>query len=371
MSKFYRILYIEGNGNLAGGGQISLLKLLKKLNREKFEPVVICPFKGNLTSRLESIGIKTIIIPMNPPKKNLFSFIFSIKKLRSLFLKLKVNLVHANTSRSALYGGLAAKPLGIPVIWHVRVIESEGLYDRFLVSLCTKLITVSMAVQKRFDWLLKKHPEKIAVIHNGVDLQEFNPEINGNDVREEFDIPLDIPVAGVLGNLIPWKGQKYFIQAAVEVIKTVPAARFLVVGDGECRKKLESLTEKLGLKGKIIFTGRRFDIPRIIAAMDVVVNSSISPEPFARVVIESMATGKPVVAMNEGGIPEVIEDSVSGILIPPKNSSLMAQAIIGLFNDKEKARKIGLAARRNVEKKFSIEQNAKKTEEVYLKILNA
>lgn len=371
MGEFYRILYIEGTGNLAGGGQISLLELLKKLDREKFEPLVICPFKGNLTSRLESMGIKTIIIPMKSPKKNLFSFIFSIKKLRSLFLKLKVNLVHANTSRCALYGGVAAKLLEIPVIWHVRVIESEGLYDRFLASLCTQLITVSMAVQKRFDWLLKKNPEKIAVIHNGVDLQEFNPEINGNDVRQEFDIPLDIPVAGVLGNLIPWKGQEYFIQAANEVIKTVPAARFLVVGDGECRKKLESLAEKLGLKGKIIFTGRRSDIPRIIAAIDVVVHSSISPEPFSRVIIESMASGKPVVAMNEGGILEVIEDSISGILIPPKNSSLMAQAIIDLFNDKEKAKKIGLTARKNVEEKFSIEENAKRIEEVYLKIFNA
>ena len=153
--------------------------------------------------------------------------------------------------------------------------------------------------------------------------------------------------------------------------RTVPAARFLVVGDGECRKNLESLAEKLGLRGKIIFTGRRFDIPCIIAAMDVVVHSSISPEPFARVVIESMATGKPLVAMNEGGIPEVIEDGVSGILIPPKNSSLMAKAIIDLFNDKEKSRKIGFTARKNVEKKFSIEENVKKIEELYLKILNA
>jgi glycosyltransferase involved in cell wall biosynthesis len=371
VSKHYRILYIEGTGNLAGGGQISLLELLKKLNREKFEPVVICPFKGNLTSRLESMGIETVIVPMNSPKKNLFTFIVSVKKLKDLFLKLKVNLVHANTSRCALYGGLAAKSLGIPVIWHIRVIESEGLYDRFLVSLCTQLITVSVAVQKRFRWLLRKHPEKIAVIHNGVDLREFNPEINGNDVRKEFDIPLDVQVAGVLGNLIPWKGQEYFIRAANEVIKAVPAARFLVVGDGECRKDLESLAEKLKLRGKIIFTGRRFDIPRIIAAMDVVVHSSISPEPFARVVIESMASAKPVVAMNEGGIPEVIEDGVSGILIPPKNSSLMAQTIIDLFNDRKKARKIGLTARQNVEKNFSIEENAKKTEELYLKILNA
>jgi len=101
------------------------------------------------------------------------------------------------------------------------------------------------------------------------------------------------------------------------------------------------------------------------------VHSSISPEPFARVIIEGMAMGKPVVAMNEGGVPEVIEDGVSGISIPPKNSSLMAQTIVGLLNDKEKAKKFGLIARKRTEEKFSIEKNVRKTEEVYLQILNA
>lgn len=370
MSKLYHILYIETSGDFAGGGQISLLNLLRNLDRNRFEPVLACPFKGSLTSEVENIGIKTIITPMDSPKKNLFAFIPSVRRLRRLLVELGVDIIHANTSHSTLYGGLTAKPLKIPVIWHVRVIESEGLYDRFLAGLCSKLIVVSNAVRERFNWLLKKHSAKVMVIHNGVDLKEFNPELSGDDTRKEFNLSPEIPVAGVVGNLIPWKGQEYFIRAAAEVIKNVSDARFFVVGDGECRKNLEGLTEKLGLTGKAIFTGRRSDIPRVMAGMDVVVHSSISPEPFARVIIEGMAMGKPVVAMNEGGVPEAIEDGISGILIPPKNSSLMAQAIVGLFNDREKAREIGLAARKNVEEKFGIKENVKKTEEVYLQILN-
>lgn len=370
MSQLYRILYIEGSGNLAGGGQVSLLELLRKLDRKKFEPILVCPFKGSLTSRVENMGIKTVIFSGDSPKKNLFSFISSVKQVRNLIRESRIDLIHANTSRSALYGGLAGKPLGIPVIWHVRVIESEGAYDRFLVSLCTKLIVVSRAVRKRFNWLLKKYPEKVVVIYNGVDMQAFNPGISCDDIRAEFNLPADVPVAGIVGNLLPWKGQECFVRAAKEVIRVIPGARFLVVGDGECRDNLERLTGETGLKGKVIFTGRRSDIPRLMAAMDIVAHSSITPEPFARVIIEGMAMEKPVVAMNEGGVPEVIEDGVSGVLIPPKNPSLMARVIIDLFNNGEKAREIGLTARRRIEEKFSIEKNVQATEGVYLQVLN-
>lgn len=370
LSKSYRILYIEGSGNLAGGGQQSLLRLLRKLDRKKFEPVLACPSKGSLTSRVESLGIKTKLFSGDSPKKNPFSFISSVKQVRNLIGESGIDLVHANTSRSALAGGLAGKTLGIPVIWHVRVIESEGAYDRFLASLCARLIAISYAVQKRFNWLLKKHPEKVVVIHNGVDPQEFNPGISGAAIRREFTLPPEAPVAGVVGNLIPWKGQECFVRAAPEVLKTISDARFLVVGDGECRGRLEKLAGELGLKGKLIFTGERFDIPGLMAAMDVVVHSSITPEPFARVVIEAMATGKPVVAMNAGGVPEIIEDGVSGVLIPPQNPARMAGAIIDFFNNRAKAVEIGLTARRRIEENFSIEKNVRATEDLYLQVLN-
>lgn len=370
MSQLTRILYIEGRGDLAGGGQVSLLELLKKLDRKKFEPILVCPFKGSLTSAVENIGIKTIIIPLDSPRKTPLAFISSLEKLRRLLKGLKADIIHANTSRSALYGGLSGKALGIPVIWHVRVIEPEGAYDRFLVSLCTRLIVISQAVQKRFHWLVQKHPEKLVVIHNGVDTLIFNLGISGEGIRQEFALPPEVPVAGVVGNLVPWKGQECFVRAAKEVIKIIPAARFLVVGDGECRADLERLSEELGLKGKVIFTGRRSDVSKLMAAMGVVVHSSITPEAFGRVVVEAMAMGKPVVAIKAGGVLEIIEDSVSGVLIPPENPELMARAIIDLFNNREKAMEIGLTARRRVAEKFSIEKNVLAIEELYRQVLN-
>lgn len=365
----YRVLYIENSGDIAGGGQISFLKLLENIDRTLVEPILVCPFNGNLVSRVEEMGIPVKILSMDSPKKNPIKFFGSVHKLRQLMRSMKVDLVHANTSRSTLYAGLAAKPLELPVIWHVRVIESEGKYDRFLTGLCNKLVVVSKAVEKRFNWLLSKNPEKVAVIHNGVDLREFCPMISGDGVRSEFNIKPNVPVAGIVGNLLAWKGQEYFIRAASAVRKVIPSAMFLVVGDGECRHDLERSSEKLGIRDKIIFTGRRFDIPKLMAAMNVVIHSSITPEPFARVILEAMAMGKPIVAMNEGGVPEAIKDGVNGISIPPKNASLMAQKIIGLLGDRDKAKKMGQAARKCAEEHFSIEANVKKIQKEYLQIL--
>ena len=365
----YRILYIEGSGDIAGGGQISFLKLLENIDRTLIEPILVCPFSGNLVSHVEEMGISVKILSMDSPKKNPIKFFGSVHKLRQLMRSMKVDLVHANTSRSTLYGGLAAKPLELPVIWHVRVIESEGWYDRFLSGLCHKLVVVSKAVEKRFNWLLSKNPEKVTVIHNGADIREFYPIISGDDVRSEFNLKPNVPVAGVVGNLLVWKGQEYFIRAASEVRKVIPSAMFLVVGDGECRHDLERSSEKLGIRDKVIFTGRRFDIPKLMAAMNVIVHSSITPEPFARVILEAMAMGKPVVAMNGGGVPEVIKDGVNGISIPPKNASLMARKIMELLSDRDKAKKMGQAARKCIEEHFSIEAIVKKIQKEYLQIL--
>jgi len=107
----YRVLYIESSGDIAGGGQISLIKLLENIDRTLIEPVLVCPFRGNLVSHVEEMGIPVKILNMDTPKKNPVNFFGSVHKLRQLMRSVKVDLVHANTSRSTLYGGLAAKPL--------------------------------------------------------------------------------------------------------------------------------------------------------------------------------------------------------------------------------------------------------------------
>jgi glycosyltransferase involved in cell wall biosynthesis len=293
-----------------------------------------------------------------------------ILQLRKLVRELQPDLIHANTSRAMLYGGLATLTTKIPVVWHVRVIESEGCYDRLLACLSNRIFTCSGAVAARFDWLAGKKTEKVRVIYNGVDLREFGTSLSGDAVRKEFNLRDEDLVVGVVGNLLAWKGQDTFLRAAAIVAGKVPRARFLMVGDGEYRGELEKLSAQLGLRSKVYFTGHRTDIPQVIAAMAVAVHCSNSPEPFARVVIEAMASGKPVVAMNEGGILEIIGDGLSGVLVPPREPSLLASAIIELLLDPGKSADMGRAARRRIENHFSIETNVKETTEEYMKILS-
>ena len=366
----YNILYMECRGDLSGGGQISLWNLIKRLDRNKFEPVVVCPCRGSLTENLINLGIKIEIIPLPTLRvPNPFLFFSTLNKLRKIVKKYKIDLIHSNASRPTVYGGIISKLLKIPLIWQARIIESEGLYDKFLAGFCEKIIAVSDAVEKRFAWLRKK--DKIILIYNGVDTEEFNPQISPASIRREFKLATDAPIAGTIGNLISGKGQEYFIRAAAEVAKNITNVLFFIVGDGEDREQLEELADALGLREKVVFTGNRSDIPQLIAAIDIIVQPSVYPESFGRVIIEGMATGKPVIATNQGGVPEIIEDGISGILIPPKNSPLMAKAIIDLIINREKAGRIGLAARKKVKEKFSIEGNVKKTEGLYLQLLNA
>ena len=355
----FSISYIANTGQIFGGGEISLLKLLANLDKRKFHPIVVCPASGPLSEAIQKMGIEVTVIKMETLRKiNPFHLFSSVWQMRRFIKAGHIDLVHSNGSRATLYGGLAAKFAKVPVIWHVRVIESEGCYDKFLASLCAKLIAISQAVQKRFDWLLQNKPEKITMIYSGVDLEEFNPHVSGAGIRQRYGLSSKTRVVGIVGNLIPWKGQEYFIRAARIIDERIPDVIFLVVGDGEYRRKLEDLTKELGLEEKIIFTGARRDIPEVMAAMDIIVHSSISPEPFGRVIIEALASGKPLVAINSGGVPEIGEDYTELRLVPPRNEVAMAEAVICLLQDKEKAIKMGRLGRRRVENWFDIKANA-------------
>ena len=365
-----RVLYLEGSGDFLGGGQISLYKLLEKLDRSVVDPILLCPAGGSFASSVADLGIPVLTLPFPSPRGRLMSSLKEILQLRKLVRELQPDLIHSNTSRAMLYGGLATLTTKIPVVWHVRVIESEGWYDRLLAGLSNRIFVCSEAVAARFDWLAGKKAEKVRVIHNGVDLREFGTSLSGDAVLQECNLRDEDLVVGVVGNLLAWKGQDTFLRAAAIVAGKVPRARFLIVGEGEYRGELEKLSAQLGLRSKVYFMGHRTDIPQVIAAMDVAVHCSNSPEPFARVVIEAMASGKAVVAMNEGGILEIIVDRLSGVLVPPKEPSLLASAIIELLLDPGKSADMGWAARRRIENHFSIETNVRETTEEYMKILS-
>ncbi|MDO9565596.1 MAG: glycosyltransferase [Candidatus Desulfaltia sp.] len=368
MTKSYNILYLVNSGEIIGGGEISLLGLIKELNRKKFNPLVICPEGGSLFNELNKIVVETKIVRMETIRNlNIFSWVRTVNKLIQLIKKREINLIHSNGSRATIFGGIAARLTKTPLIWHVRIADSDKLLDKFLVKLADKIIVVSKAVSRRFDWIEDKE-DKIVLVYNGIDLERFKPDVGIRKVRGKISLSSETPLVATVGRLDWYKGHKYLLVAAEKVVQALPDARFLIVGDGEYRERLENQVKQLNLDKNVIFTGNRKDIPEILASIDLFVLSSVS-EGFGRAAAEAMACGKPVVATKAGGLSEVVEDGITGRLVPPKNPAALAKAIIELLKDKKKSENIGIAGRKRVEKLFSIEKNVKSIEELYEKIL--
>lgn len=372
--KTFKVLYIDEWGDLHGGGQIYLLNLLTKLDRNKFIPLCVCPFRGSFVDTIEKLGIRVEIIKMkrliNP--LNIFSFPSSIMKIILLIKKENIDLIHSNAAiRGTIYSGIAAKITRIPFIWQVHILNPAGLIDRFLALLATKIIVVAKAVKARFRWL--KESKKIIINYNGVDLEKFNPNISRMVIRESLGLCLDVPVVGTIGILHPQKGQEYLLKAAGKVKEGMPDVKFLIVGedvteDKRYKIKLENLVRKLRLSENVIFTGWLNNIPEVLTGIDIFVLPS-PVDHFPLVVLEAMASGKPVVATNVGGVPEMVKDGLTGVLVPPKDIKGLAETIVSLLKDGEKAKRMGLAARRHVEEFFNMDVNANRMEQVYEQLL--
>lgn len=370
----YPVLFIERNGDIRGGGHISLINMLRYLDRRYFLPYFVCSSNGTLFNSVRSMGIESEIIETRPVKGLKFFSMFScILKLSRLVKQWDIRIIHSNAgaTRDTFYSALTARFMGVPFIWHVRVIELGGILDRILAILSTRIIAISNAVKTRFSWF--KDGNKIKVIYNGVDLDEFRLDIDSSLRKSELKIYKNEIVIGIVGQLIPWKGHKVLFKSVKALKEKVSNIKLLVVGDevpqgSSYRKKLEIFAKKVGIKDEVIFTGFRNDIPRIMAAIDVFVLPSLG-EPFGRVLLEAMAMGKPVVATDSGGVPEIVVNGETGILVPPKDVKAMTEAIYFLITHKKKAQEMGKTGRKRIEEIFTIQQNVQRIQDIYLDIL--
>jgi glycosyltransferase involved in cell wall biosynthesis len=376
MMKKVHVLYITAQGNVMGGGEVSLLNLLKYLDRERFTPLVVFPSEGLLFQAVRKMNIKTKVIALKPLKKmHLFSFIRGVTKLFCFVRKEKIDIIHSNAaaSRESIYSAVVAKLARIPFIYHARVLESSKGIEKFLTGFSTRIIAISEKVKDKFSFVKDKN--KLIKIYNAVDLNEFNPDIKGGEkVRAEFGISSKEKIVGIVGRLYPLKGVDVFLKAAAGVERKIAKIKYLIVGEdassGSYQKELKRQAEELSIKSEVIFTGYRTDIPELIAAMDIFVLPSLEGyEAFGRVVIEAMAMSKPVVATRSGGVPEIVEDGVTGIMISPGDAEAMAEAIVSLLKDEERAKQMGLEGRQKAERFYDLRTHLERIENLYLHLL--
>jgi len=247
------------------------------------------------------------------------------------------------------------------------------LWDRVLFRLQgTKVIAISQHIKRTLVNNYGMSAGRIQVIYNGVNLHRFVPPNPDQvaELRQRLQMPKGIPVVVSVAALIPEKGIGNLLAAAKQVLSEKPDALFWIVGDGPLFEKLRREAEELRIHQNVRFTGLRSDVDRIMAAADVVAVPSTWQEPAGLVVIEAMATARPVVATRVGGIPEYLEEGATGILVEPRKPDQLARALLRLLNSPKERTEMGIAGRRRAEALFSMERWVFDTLEFYGKAMD-
>lgn len=342
-----------------GGSDITLLRLLRNLDKDEYEILHLMPYPGPLIDEFRSAGIRVEIIDMprirlfkNPLKYIivLLRFFPTVFKIKNIIEDCKIDII-CTFSMSSLYGALAAKLANRPhVLMANEYLSVLRLVSHYFYFLSEKVICCSSIVSTMF-----KKSNKIMVIPPGIDLHEFSAQVNKEKVRQ--DLGVNGNLVSMVTRLTPWKGVEIFIKAASYVKGNTKFAIFgqPVMGRERYLCKLERLIEKLGLRDRVLIkAGGNKDIAQVMAASDIIVHASLRPEPFGLVIIEAMAMQKPIIASRLGAPLEIISDGVDGKLIEPGNPKALAAAISTLLENHAMALEMGLYARKKVTRDFDI-----------------
>jgi glycosyltransferase involved in cell wall biosynthesis len=355
------------HGKTYSGGEHSLYLLYKYIDRERFNPVVVCLEDGLLAKRLAERSIKVYCLGTSSRiPLGLLSRIMSIAR------KEKAHLIINQTTRTTLLGRIVSLLSGTP---NVTIVQAPILRD----TNTTKPRWVNHLLEKTTGFLSDRHvvvnsamrdemigwgkqPAKIRVIYNSVDPEYLDYRGKNIIFRNEFGIEEERPAAGMIASFRPRKGAEYLIRAMADVIREVPTALLFMIGHGEWVKRkdyieeLRELARSLGIAHIVHFTGFRSDIPQILSELDVLVLPSLFGEGSSLTVLEAMGLGCPVIATATEGNVELIENEVTGILVPPADHSALARAIVSLLTDRQRAARMGEAAKRRVRGKFTADQ---------------
>lgn len=344
-----------------GGGERYLELLCDRLDRARYRTLVICPEPGPFVGRMKERGVETHLVHLAP----LFNPL-ALWRLTRLLARERVTILQTHGARANFYGRIAGRLAGVPVIIstiHNSLKDYEvsplkrwvyALLLRLTLSLVHRIICVSDAT--RCD-LIDECPAaeaKTQTVYNGVDPSVFPARPHRQKVRQELGIPQG-PVLVTIGRLTEQKGHRYLLRAFPGLLSTWPQLCCVFVGEGELHDALHHLAIDLGVERACRFVGVREDIADILAAADLFVLPSLS-EGFPFVLLEALAMGRPVVASRVNGVPELIEDHKTGLLVPPRDPQALARAIRDMLSDPATASKLGAAGRALVQERFTVDR---------------
>jgi glycosyltransferase involved in cell wall biosynthesis len=367
-----------------GGPAIQAALLSAGLEGDKFSCTLITgqvrPNESDMSYLARELGVESLVIPELHKGSNIIDDLISFCKLYKFLKKEKPDIVHTHGAKAGALGRLAARLTGVPVIihtFHGHMFRSYYnwlktkyflLVERLLARITDKIIVISESQKGEIKrYLNLKDDNKLPLVLLGFELDRFLKINKGEDkLRQKESIPQEAIVVGTAGRLTAIKNYEMFIKAAKEIKKRSndKIIKFLIVGGGELKNKLTALSSKLGIQKDVIFAGWRKDMDSVYTAMDIVVLTSLN-EGTPVSLIEALASAKPVVATDVGGVREVVENGKSGFVVPSNDINAFSEATSILINDKKKRYEFGLYGRDFVKERHSKDKLIKAIDNLY------
>lgn len=398
-----RTLALVNASSRMSGVEFSTLYLARGLDRAAWSPIVICPEEGDLTAQCSAENIPALILPqarfhstsmrfegnwffpafsLVNPYALVVNCIAVFQTARRLAQTLRTEdpaLVVTKSMMAHFYGGLAARLAGIPCVWHVQDRVSNQAGPLFPLSLslggrllAREIIADAETIARQIEKLVPR--ERITVILNGVDAEEFSPEIDGCPIRAEWKVNSEDFLVGVVSRPTFWKGQHVLIQAIARLKDELPQVRAAIIGaplfeNETYALQLRDVASNLNVEDRVLFTGFRHDMPRVLAALDIYVHTALEKDSSPLAVVSAMAAGKAIICSSVDGTRQLFEDGVDGLLVPPGDACALADKIRLLVHDARLRDSLGRAARLKAVRELSLETFARHCEAVFERAL--
>lgn len=366
MRSMMRILHTEWSMGW-GGQEIRILAEMKAFRELGIDMAIACRQGARIGAEASRAGFVVHSLPfagrMDP---------VTILGLRRIAHAGKFSLIHTHSSIDSWCGGLAGRLFGIPVV-RSRHLSSEvrpGLNARIVYDwLPDAVISSGRHIRDHLVDRCGCRPEKHFSIPAGADHRRFSPDIDSSSVQAEFGLEGKFPVIGIVAVLRSWKGHRVLMEACATLRDAYPDLRLLMVGDGPLRDHLPGWAGELGLTGRVVFAGHRDDVPACMKAMDVCVLPSLKNEATSQVMPQAMLVGTPVICSSAGGLTEVVQDGVTGRIVPPGDTSALAEALGDCLTNRERTRQMADRARVHALENLTFDQQVNRTREVYAWVL--
>lgn len=380
-----RVVFVDHVARLSGA-EIALVRLIRALGKS-VQAHVILGEDGPLVAELERVGATVQVLEMHPAARDVrkdtvrpglgrvlpvLRTLAYVVRLTRLLRQLRPDLVHTNSLKACVYGGLAGRLAGVPVVWHVRDRIAEDYLPVSavrLVRLLSRVLPTAVVANSESTRATLPRARSSSVVYNAVVPDTVEAGARRPRLRDD-----DALVVGVVGRLASWKGQDVFLRAFAEAFPDGPVQARLIgsamFGEDAYERSLHELARRLGVAGRVDFRGFRDDVEAELAELDVLVHCSVTPEPFGQVVVEGMAAGLPVVAADAGGPAEIIDDGVDGLLTPPGDVRALAAAMRRLADDPVMRCRLSEAGQLAASR-FSPSVTCERLMEAYDRVLNA